>query len=388
MNEPSKVSNLLSPSQAKIIAFALCSLSLFALLLLLGLVIQSLGEFMNYFSSVLWPLAVAFILAILLRPIVAFLENKLSLGRNLSVFLLYLLVVISGCLILWSVGGEVLRQARELGGASLNWPERIEERVRQTVKPATWSSVSNHFHQFKNDWKSALNALGIESPRLAKGSALVLKDAWSGMSSFFCAIASLAIVPIYLFYFLRSQKDHLSHLVRQFSFLQQSTRDDLVYLLRQFRDIIESFFQGQLVIGLMMGVGYAIGFSVSGLKFGIALGLLFGVLNVVPFLGSVLGFLTVLVVAYLQPGGILDGGDFAILWGCGFTFVFVQFIESYWLSPKVMGERTGLHPVLIIASVFFWGTALGGVLGMILGIPLTAFLIIFWRLLREKYLPA
>ena len=52
-----------------------------------------------------------------------------------------------------------------------------------------------------------------------------------------------------------------------------------------------------------------------------------------------------------------------------------------------MGDRTGLHPVVIIASVFFWGLAFDGVLGMILGIPLTAFLTVFWRLLRKKYLP-
>ena len=64
----------------------------------------------------------------------------------------------------------------------------------------------------------------------------------------------------------------------------------------------------------------------------------------------------------------------------------VQVLESYWLSPRVMGDRTGLHPVLIIASVFFWGTAFNGILGMILGIPLTAFLIVFWRLLHKKYL--
>ena len=56
-------------------------------------------------------------------------------------------------------------------------------------------------------------------------------------------------------------------------------------------------------------------------------------------------------------------------------------------EPRVMGDRTGLHPVVIIASVFFWGLAFDGVLGMILGIPLTAFLTVCWRLLRKKYLP-
>jgi hypothetical protein len=56
------------------------------------------------------------------------------------------------------------------------------------------------------------------------------------------------------------------------------------------------------------------------------------------------------------------------------------------LTPKIMGDRTGLHPMVIIVAIFFWGTALGGILGMILAIPLTAFLVVFWRLAKEKYI--
>ena len=67
------------------------------------------------------------------------------------------------------------------------------------------------------------------------------------------------------------------------------------------------------------------------------------------------------------------------------VFVVVQMIEGYILTPKIMGDRTGLHPVAIIIAIFFWGSALGGISGMILAIPLTAFLVVFWRLAREKY---
>jgi len=67
------------------------------------------------------------------------------------------------------------------------------------------------------------------------------------------------------------------------------------------------------------------------------------------------------------------------------VFGLVQTIEGYLLTPRIMGDRTGLHPMVIIVAIFFWGTALSGVLGMILAIPLTAFLVVFWRLAREKY---
>ena len=67
------------------------------------------------------------------------------------------------------------------------------------------------------------------------------------------------------------------------------------------------------------------------------------------------------------------------------AFVLVQLLEGYLLTPKIMGRQTGMHPVVVIVAIFFWGTALGGILGMIAAIPLTAFLIVVWRLLRRKY---
>ena len=68
------------------------------------------------------------------------------------------------------------------------------------------------------------------------------------------------------------------------------------------------------------------------------------------------------------------------------VFTPVQAIESYVLTPRIMGNRTGLHPIAVIIAIFFWGTAFGGIWGMILAIPLTAFGVVFWRLLREKYM--
>jgi predicted PurR-regulated permease PerM len=64
----------------------------------------------------------------------------------------------------------------------------------------------------------------------------------------------------------------------------------------------------------------------------------------------------------------------------------VQSVEGWFLTPKIMGQRTGLHPVIIIISIFFWGTALDGILGMLLAIPLSAFVVIAWRLGKRKYL--
>ena len=387
MNDQVKSDPWLSPRQKSVLRVTLTVLCLSVLFVISVWFIQSLSSFLTYFSSVLWPLAIASILAILLKPLVRLMEEKFGLSHALAISLLYLFVIGVGAFSLWAVGGEVIRQTKELSGASMGWPEKIESKVKESLSPSTWDAIAEKFNQFKKDWKNHSLILSEKVDALPTRSTEALQGAWSRMGSLFSFFTSLAIVPIYLYYFLSSKRDHLADLAGQLSFIKGDVRADILYLIRQFKEILEVFFRGQLIIGFMMGVGYAFGFSLSGLKFGIALGLFFGLLNIVPFLGSVLGVFTVLVVSYLQTGGILESGNWNVLLGCGFTFVVVQVLESYWLSPRVMGDRTGLHPVVIIASVFFWGLAFDGVLGMILGIPLTAFLTVFWRLLRKKYLP-
>ena len=231
----------------------------------------------------------------------------------------------------------------------------------------------------------AVESIESQGGKIAEKSAEVLKSAWTGLLGIFAKITYIAIIPIYLFYFLGSNRNLIDDLEKELTFLSGSLREDIIFLLRGFIGILVAFFRGQLLIGLFMGIGYAIGFSLSGLKFGIALGLLFGLLNIVPYLGSIVGIVTTFLVAYLQPEGIAETGQWTMLLGCGITFLVVQLIESYYLTPKIMGQQTGLHPVIVIVSIFFWGTALGGILGMIFGIPLTAFLIITWRLLCRKY---
>jgi len=150
--------------------------------------------------------------------------------------------------------------------------------------------------------------------------------------------------------------------------------------------LVLSWFVSQLttsnfLIGLIMGVLMAVGFSVVGLKFGALLGIVLGLLNIIPYLGSILGLITTLPLAYLQQ----DGGFTLLAMVLG-VFAAVQLIEGNILTPRIMGQSTGLHPLMVILSIFFWGKALNGILGMIMAIPLTAFFVVVWRLLRKKYL--
>ena len=386
MNNHTEESGFVNKNHTRLFTLTLAMVCISTLILLTGAAIYFASLALDLFSPVLWPLAVAGILAVLLNPIVGRFESWSGFSRPLVIFIIYILVTFLLFVGLWTIGGEIVQQFQMLIKDSSTWPDRIETKIRNSVSGDTWIIFSQWFENFKGEWQVALSSLSSQTPQIAKSSGEVIRSAWEGASSFFGSFACLAVFPVYLFYFLSSRSNYLVRFIGQLVFVKPGIRDDLLYLSQQFKEIMEAFFRGQFIIGAMMGVGYAIGFSICGLQFGLALGLLFGMLNVVPFLGSVVGVVTTLLVAYLQPAGILESGEMTVLYGCGATFLIVQLLESYWLSPKVMGERTGLHPVAIIASVFFWGIVFGGVLGMILGIPLTAFLIIFWRLMKKKYL--
>ena len=450
MKDSSSASPILSDRQRKFLGFVACFAGALLLGCLLASVILILNRTFDLFGGVIWSLAISGMLAILLRPIVTFLEEKIKLGRFSSILLLYILVITSAGSATWLLGGKIIFQTKEFLGTAADWPDQLEEKAKDSLPPETWESISGQVESFKEYWKGivgeetnsilvlppaeqeiydtlgtdqretfrlldseekhvffaieekveqieyldrkaseihnrAMETMEKQGGEIAEKSAAVIQSAWSGLLGFFAQMTYLAVIPIYLFYFLSSNRNLIDELDRELSFLSDSVREDVLFLIREFVSILVSFFRGQLMIGLLMGVGYAIGFSISGLKFGITLGLLFGLLNIVPYLGSIVGIITALLVAYLQPGGIAETGEWNVLIGCGISFVIVQVIESYYLTPKIMGQQTGLHPVVVMVSIFFWGTALGGILGMIFGIPLTAFIIVAWRLLCRKY---
>ncbi|MDD3179890.1 MAG: AI-2E family transporter [Opitutaceae bacterium] len=368
----------LSPSQRRIAAVAISFAALLVIAALGVITIALLGRFLSEFSLVFWPLAIAGILGVILQPVVTFLESRLRGHRLAAVILLYSLVSMAAAALILAVAPAVLSQIidffaylpvlweRTLGWVEANFPEWLAVARRYLESPAVQSLV---------------NSLAQQAQDVIAQLAPSLKKAGAGLFGLFGFVAAFAIIPVYLFFFLlSSDADPVRRIDDNLGFLRPQHREDVVFLLREFLGIIVAFFRGQLLIGLIMGVLLAIGFSIAGLRFGLALGLIIGLLNIIPYLGSILGLSVALPLALLQPQG--GWGLMAIVLG---VFVAVQIVESWLLTPRIMGEQTGLHPVAIIFAVFFWGQALGGVLGMLLAVPLTAFFVTAWRLLKRKY---
>jgi predicted PurR-regulated permease PerM len=368
----------LSQRQQQAAATAVTVLSVVVILAALGGFFWLVARFLRHFTHVFLPLAVAGIAALVCQPYYDWLREKLKLPAPVAIVALIFSVVIPLSAFLVFFGVVLAEQVGELVEKFPVWWKQFMEQAKER-----WPQFIRFLEQDPLGQKIRAIAEG-QAGALAEGLQYFGVKAWSagaGVVRGVGAAAAWVVTPVYFVFFLMAGRKEPKKLEEYLPFLKPETRKDVVFLADEFVNIMVAFFRGQLVIAFLQGVLFAIGFSIVGLKFGLILGLLLGFLNIIPYLGSIVGLGVCLPLAYFQ-----EGGGLGVLIGVVVVFVIVQLIEGYLLTPKIMGDRTGLHPVAIIVAVFFWGSALGGILGMILAIPLTAFLVVFWRLAREKYI--
>jgi len=367
----------LGPRQRVAIATAV---TILAALVILGAVFglgYLLSAFLAKFSHVFLPLAVGWIASLVCRPYFGWLRATLKLPKILALLTVFLSMLAPLVLFGWFFGAILVDQLSELIARAPELWERVVDGTR-----ARWPQVQEFFQT--NVWGQRIqHAFEAQQSAVLEGLQTVGGKALSAGGMVLGGIGTLlawAVVPVYFAFFLMMDLQVERPLEQGLPFLKAETRKDLIYLVRQFVDIVVSFFRGQLLIALLQGLLFAAGFSIVGLRYGFVLGIALGFLNIIPYLGSMLGLGICLPLAYFQQGGgwLTLGLVLAV-------FTVVQVIEGYLLTPRIMGDRTGLHPMVIIVAIFFWGSALDGLLGMILAIPLTAFLVVFWRLAREKY---
>lgn len=366
---------IFSDRQARTVTAAVTLLSLAVIVAAIGGLVWLLARFLDSFSGVLMPLAFAGIAAMVINPYFEWLRDRIP--AVLAVIVVFLTVLIPITAFLWFFGALIVGQVSDLfHHLPTAWSRFVEfgrERWPQVVAFFTDSAVGQQIR----------DAAEGQGDSVVQGVQMLGAHAIGFGSAIFRgagAVLGWAVMPVYLVFFMLADAEKMGPLESYMPFLKAETRRDLAFLVNEFVRIVVSFFRGQLIVALLQGALFAIGFSLVGLKYGFVLGLVLGLLNIIPYLGSIVGLAISLPLAFFQGGGGL--------WLVGAllgVFTVVQMIEGYVLTPQIMGDRTGLHPVAIIVAVFFWGTALDGIMGMILAIPLTAFLVVFWRLAKERY---
>jgi len=369
----------LSERQKETLAAAITVLSAVVILAAVVALFWLLGAFLARFSHVFLPLAVAGVIALILKPFFDWLVERLGLHPVLALVVLFLAILLPVVGVGWFFGDLLVSQISGLIAKIPDW----------------WKGVSEWFQaqlpQLKVLWDRYQVGDRLQAATAGNEDSLVSglqSVGWSFLSAganLFGAIGTLfswAVLPVYVgFLLLIDPRKIIGSAGGMLPFLKAETRDVVTYLVQEFVEIIVAFFRGQLLIAFLQGLLYAVGFWAVGLSYGFVLGLLLGFLNIIPYLGSIVGLGVTLPLAFFQEGGGLSTAIAVVV-----VFTVVQIIEGNLLTPKIMGDQTGLHPMVIIVAVFFWGSALNGITGLVLAIPLTAFFVVFWRLAREKYI--
>jgi predicted PurR-regulated permease PerM len=368
----------LTDRQQSTVASAITILAALVILIAIAGVFVLIGAFFNRFSNVFLPLAVAGVAALVCKPYYEWLRVTVRLGRIIALVAVFLSAIVPIGAFLWFFGALLADQVRDLVDKLPELWRSVESWVRQHAPQVV------DFLQRNQLIAGLRGAVEGQEGTLVESLRAVGRGAWSAGRDVASGVAGLlgwVVLPVYFSFFLISERKGVFDLEKHLPFLKPETRKDVAYLVKEFVDIVVAFFRGQLIVAFLQGLLFAIGFVLVGLKYGFVIGLVLGFLNIIPYLGSIIGLASALPLAFFQPGGGLVKVALVLV-----VFTVVQLIEGYLLTPKIMGDRTGLHPMAIIVAIFFWGSALGGIMGMILAIPLTAFLVVFWRLANEKYL--
>ncbi len=335
-----------------------------------GLLLIALSLVLIYFlQPILAPFLAGIILGYLGDPIVDRLEN-IGLPRTagvLVVFFAFFVIVSAAVLILLPLlVGELVELIRRLPGA-IAW-------LQQTASPL----LINYFGVDPFDVKlDTVAAQVIENWQKAGG---VVGTVLSGVTqsgfAFLGGVGVVALTPVVAFYIMRDWDDILVS-IRQM--VPRDIEPTFVSLCQQCDEVLGAFLRGQLLIMFLLGCIYAVGLYFVGLELAILIGMLAGLASIVPYLGFFVGIVAAAVAAMFQFQDPLYLGYVAIV------FIIGQALEGWVLTPWLVGDKIGLHPVAVIFAVLAGGQLFGFV-GILLALPMAAVVMVFVRYLLDSYI--
>ena len=414
-------------------------------------VIWFVAKIVGFLQPILIPVAIAVILAYLLDPVVTWLSLK-GISRAKAVFALFAIAFLSiGVLVAWlapvvsmqatNVGRDLpqyTQKARDMivdlifkydrtfgvpgtkrdkvsspTASLLNWlfaaptpsrkptptpaPEVEGDAVAEatpTVVPArspreeigpVSDRITTADRQRIQAWvQKQLPNLEAQLPYVSEKIWALVKQSIGGFLGVTGFLLSLVMVPIYLFFLLK-ESPSIERRWREYLPLRNSPlKNEVAAVLTQINSYIIAYFRGQLLVCLINGILIGSVLYMFGLNFAPLIGVLVMVLTMIPYIGIVLCWIPAVLIAAGQWG---DWTHPLIITG---VFIIVQNLEAIFIAPRIVGNSVGLHPMTVIVSIFVWGLLIGGLLGPIMAVPLTATVkvllarYVWGRRLREK----
>lgn len=332
------------------------------------LVAVALAGWLTYLlAPILTPFVASALLAYIGDPLADRLE-KLRLPRTLAVVFVFLLTFLSvGLLVLLVlplVQTQVVALLDALPGIIAQfeqvWLPRITDLLG--IEPGEDVGIGafiTRYSDMAGSW----------------GTTVLLSISRSG-GALAAAVISLFLIPIVTFYLLRDWDFIVS---RMGALVPSEERETVFRLARETDEVLGAFLRGQILVMIALAVIYSTGLALVGLKFAIAIGVVAGLVSFVPYLGFVFGIGLAGMTVMLEPDPLWR------LIGVIATFSIAQFIEGSLLTPKLVGDRIGLHPVMVIFAVAAGGQ-LFGFFGVLLALPAAAVLSVLIRFAYSRYL--
>jgi predicted PurR-regulated permease PerM len=321
-------------------------------------------------APVLTPFVLAALLGWLGDPWVDRLE-RVGRSRTMAVVLVFTLMILLLVLALVILVPMIERQIVTLIESLPTYRDWIVQRALPWVEQRTglelvaWLDPDRLTEWVRGHWQQAGGVAATFFGYLSRSGFAVM--AW---------VANLVLLPILTFYFLRDW----DKLVERVAAL--IPRDHIATVNRlalESNDVLGAFLRGQFLVMLALGAIYAIGLSVVGVKLGLLIGIIAGLISFVPYLGTATGIILGVIAALVQ-----SGGDWNLVALVMVVFVIGQMLEGYVLTPRIVGDRIGLHPVAVIFAIMAGGQ-LFGFLGMLLALPIAAVANVMLRFAHERY---
>ena len=321
-------------------------------------------------SPVLTPFVLAALLGWLGDPLVDRMQAR-GVPRNGAVVVVFAVMTAIALLALLLLLPLLQRQVVTLVTSLPNYREWLVATALPWLEARTglelvgWLDPARLFQLVRSHWDQAGGAAATLLGYLSRSGFALL--GW---------VANIVLLPVLTFFFLRDWDVFVERIA---ALVPRDHAATVARLAHETSEVLGGFLRGQLLVMLILGVLYGAGLIGVGLDLGILIGVLAGLLTFVPYLGPT----TVIVLG--GTAALVQFGDWQHLLGVVAVFAVGQVIESYWLTPKLVGDRIGLHPVAVIFAVLAGGT-LFGFLGMLLALPVAAIANVLLRYAHERYL--
>lgn len=331
------------------------------------------GWLIYLLAPVITPFAISAVLAYFGDPLADRLEKvsiwRWKLGRTVAVSIVFVLLLSLLTIVLLIIVPLLIEQIRLLVHRLPQWIEWFSGTALPWLASKAGFDIegfdnSQFSEMFKDYWKEISTAAFKVVDFISRGGMAVA-----------ALLTNLVLIPVVTFYLLRDW-DSLIQAVHDL--LPRNMEVEISQMASEVDNVLGAFFRGQLMVMMALGLIYSVGLSVVGIEFAILIGMGAGLLSIVPYLGSIVGVLVAAGAAIFQFQDVFHLLMVLLVFGVG------QSAEGMYLTPKLVGDQIGLHPVTVIFAVLAGGQ-LFGFLGILLALPVAAALNVLVRHLHQKY---